>query len=134
EAGRDQTRQADDIDLLFASDLENLFGRYHHAQVDHFVVVASEHDAHDVLSNIVNVPLDGREQDLATRTFIGPALGRLFRFHEGEQVSHGLLHDTSRLDDLRQEHLAGTEQITDDRHAVHQRPFDDLQAAIVLLP
>ncbi len=36
------------------------------------------------------------------------------------------------LDDLRQEHLAGAEQVADLLHAVHQRPFDDRQAAVAI--
>src|SRR5262249_53372353 len=31
------------------------------------------------------------------------------------------------LDDLRQEHLAGAEQVADDFNAVHERPLDDVQ-------
>jgi hypothetical protein len=38
----------------------------------------------------------------------------------------GLLHDPGALDDLRQEHLAGAEQVADRVHARHQRPFDDV--------
>ena len=37
-----------------------------------------------------------------------------------------LLHHARALHDLRQEHLAGAEQVADDVHAVHQRAFDDL--------
>jgi len=40
-------------------------------------------------------------------------------------VGHGLLHDARRLDHLWQEHLALAEEVADDVHAVHQRPFDD---------
>ena len=43
-----------------------------------------------------------------------------------------LLHYTGALDDLRQEHLALTEQVTDHIHAVHQRPLDDLERVIEL--
>ena len=50
------------------------------------------------------------------------------------QVRDGLLHHARRLHDLRQEHLAGAEQVADDVHAVHQRPFDHLQRALELLP
>ena len=52
----------------------------------------------------------------------------------GQQVGDGLFHHAGAFDDLRQEHLAGAEQVADDLHAVHQRAFDDLQAAVVLLP
>jgi hypothetical protein len=43
------------------------------------------------------------------------------------EIGHGLLHHARGLHHLRQEHLAGAEQVTDDIHAVHQRPFDDVE-------
>ena len=54
--------------------------------------------------------------------------------HERLQVGHRLLHGARALDDLRQKHLAGAEEIADDLHAVHQRPFDDVERPRVLLP
>jgi hypothetical protein len=45
----------------------------------------------------------------------------------GNQVRDRLLHHARRLDHLRQEHLAGAEEVADDVHAVHQRPFDHRQ-------
>ena len=62
------------------------------------------------------------------------ALGASFRaplfFHEGLEPGHGLFHDPGALDDLREEHLSFTEEVTDDLHAVHQRPLDDLQGPV----
>ena len=54
-------------------------------------------------------------------------------FHEGQQLGDGLLHHPRALDDLGQEHLARAEQVADDLHAVHQRPFDDLDRSLVPL-
>jgi hypothetical protein len=45
----------------------------------------------------------------------------LLLLDEGDQVGHRLLHDARRLHHLRQEHLAGAEEVADDVHAVHQR-------------
>ena len=45
-----------------------------------------------------------------------------FLLHERLEVGHRPLHGAGALDDLRQEHLAGAEQVADDLHAVHQRP------------
>src|ERR1043165_1965749 len=61
------------------------------------------------------------------------ALGAL-GFHEGEQIFDRSFHDVGSLDNLRQEHLAGAEQVADDVHAVHERAFDDLQRPGILLP
>src|SRR5690606_8352956 len=51
----------------------------------------------------------------------------------GQQVRDRLLHHPRRLHHLRQEHLAGAEQVPDDVHAVHQRTFDHVQRSRGLL-
>ncbi len=109
--------------------LEDLLARDHHAHVDHLVVVAGQHDADDVLADVVHVALHRGEHDLALRLDYLPGRGhrRLLGFHERRQVGDGLLHHARRLHHLRQEHLARAEQIADDAHAVHQRPFDHQQ-------
>ena len=47
--------------------LEDFFAGDHDAHVDDLVVVAGEHDADDVLADVVDVALDGGEDDLALR-------------------------------------------------------------------
>ena len=54
--------------------LQDFFRRHHHAEIDHIVIVALEHDADDVLADVVHVALDGGEHDLAVRR--GVARGR----------------------------------------------------------
>ena len=44
---------------------QNLFARHHHAEIDDLVVVAAEHDADDVLADVMDVALDGGQQDPA---------------------------------------------------------------------
>jgi hypothetical protein len=39
--------------------------RHHHAEIDHLVIVALQHDADDVLADVVHVALDGGQHDLA---------------------------------------------------------------------
>jgi hypothetical protein len=51
--------------LLAPRRLQDDGSRRHHAQVDDLVVVAAEDDADDVLADVVDVALDGRQQDLA---------------------------------------------------------------------
>ena len=58
------------------------------------------------------------------------ALPSLLLLDERHQVRDRLLHDARALHHLRQEHLAGAEQVADDVHAVHQRTFDHLQRAL----
>ena len=126
ERRRDQPGEPDHVDPLALGRLENRRGRHHHAEVDHLVVVAAEHDADDVLADVVHVALDGREQDLALRAAAAVSLG----LHERLQIRHGTLHHACRLDDLRQEHPAGAEQVADNAHAVHQRPLDHVERAV----
>ncbi len=54
----------------------------------------------------------------------------LFLLDERDEMRHGALHHARALHHLRQEHLAGAEQIADDVHAVHQRTFDHGQRPI----
>ena len=130
ERWRDQSRETDDIDLLGACGLEDLLGRHHDAKIDDLVVVALEHDSDDVLADIVYISLDGRHEDLAlgldcAAGFLGLEIG----FEPGDRF----LHDACRLDDLRQKHLAVTEEVADDIHAIHERSLDDEDRATELL-
>jgi hypothetical protein len=86
-----------------------------------------EHDADDVLADVVDVALDGGEQDRPCAA--GRRARRLLLLHERLEVGDGLLHHARALDHLRQEHLAGAEQVADDVHAVHQRALDDVERA-----
>ena len=54
-----------EIGLLVDRRLQNPIARHHHAEVDDLVAVAAEHDADDVLADVVDVALDGGEHDLA---------------------------------------------------------------------
>ena len=74
ERRRDQAGEADDIRLLGDGGLQDFFRRHHHAEIDHIVVVALEHDADDVLADVVHVALDGGEHDLAVRRGVGAAV------------------------------------------------------------
>ena len=65
ERGRDQPGQADHVGVLAARRVEDLLRRHHDAEIDDLVIVAGEHDADDVLADIVHVALDGRHDDLA---------------------------------------------------------------------
>src|SRR5207302_6869180 len=97
--------------------------RYHDAEIDDFVIVALKHDADDVLADIVDVAFNGGHHDLAVGGDMRPAV--LLLLHIRQQISHRLLHDASRFDNLRQEHPPRAEQVADDVHAVHQLTFDD---------
>ncbi len=128
---RDQSAQADYVRLSFAGGLQNFFAGRHHAQVNDFVVVAAEHDADNVLADVMHVAFDGGHEDASLRLMV--ARGLLFLFHERQEVSDGFLHHPRALDDLRQEHFARAEQVADNVHAGHERSFDDGQWAAKFL-
>ncbi len=108
--------------------LQDLRRRRHHAEIDDLVIVALEHDADDVLADVVHVALHGRDNDLAMAQLSGrrPLRGLLL-LHERHEIGNRLFHHARRLHHLRQKHLAGAEQIPDDVHAGHQRPLDDVE-------
>ena len=133
ERGRDEAREPDDVGLLALGGLEDLRRGHHDAEIDHLVVVALEHDADDVLADVVHVALDGGHNDLAGGGLRLETRGLLLRLEVGLQVGDCLLHHARRLHDLRQEHLAGTEQVADDVHASHQGTLDDVQRLLRLL-
>ena len=133
EARRDQPRDPDQVRLLLARSVEDLRRRHHDAEVDDLEVVAAQDDAHDVLADVVDIALDRGGDDLARGLGHPPARPFLL-LDEGHEMGDRLLHHAGALDHLRQEHLAGTEQVADHVHAVHQRPLDHIERAVGCLP
>src|SRR5204862_648735 len=131
----DQAAQANQVDALGAGGLQDLLTRHHHAEIEDLVIVTAQYHADDVLADVVDVALDGRHQDLATRL---PLTGGMTlparRLHERHQVGDCFLHHAGALDHLWQEHLASAEQVADDVHAVHQRSLDNVERSRVFLP
>jgi hypothetical protein len=127
QRGGDQAGKADHVGAVLVGGLEDVLPRHHHAKVDDLEAVALQNHADDVLADVVDVALDGGHHHLA---FAGSGAGPLlFRFDEGNEVGDGFLHHAGGFHHLRQEHLAGAEQVADDVHAVHQRAFDDVDRA-----
>ena len=82
ERGGYEAGEADRVRFALARDGENLRRRRHHAEINDLVIVAREHDADDVLADVVHVALDGREHNRARRLALVAARG-LFRLHVG---------------------------------------------------
>ena len=123
---RDEARQADQIGTDLFRCAEDLLCRHHHTQIGYFEVVTLQDHAHDVLANVVDITLNRGHNNLAL-------CGRivvLLRFDKRHEMSHALFHYPRRFDNLGQEHLAGTEQISYHVHAVHQRTLDDVQGSL----
>ena len=56
-----------------------------------------------------------------------PILVALLGFHVRLEVGDRALHRAGALHDLREEHPPRAEQVADDAHPVHQRPFDHVE-------
>ncbi len=124
EGRRDEAREAHGVDGALPRGLQDPVRRHHDAEVDHLVAVAREDDADDVLPDVVDVALDRREEDPALRR---RRPGGLVGLKKRLEIRDGALHDARALDDLRQEHLPGAEEVADDVHARHERALDDVE-------
>ena len=123
ERGGDQPREADNVGLMPDGLVDDAFGRNHHTEIDDIVVVAFEDYRDDVFPDVVDIALDGREQNSS-----GRRCGRsgFLRINARLQDVDGLFHDSCCLDNLRQKHLAFAEQCAYTADTVHQRTFDDV--------
>ena len=95
------------------------------AEVEDGVAVVGEDDVDEVFADVVDVALDGGEDDLA----LGLALDLL---HELFEVGDGGLHGLGGLEDEGELHLAGAEEFADDFHAVEEDVVDDFEGRVFL--
>ncbi len=89
-------------------------------EIDHGVTVVRQDDVHQVLADVVDVALDRGQYQRALAAAVGLLHVRL-------EVGDRGLHDLRGLQDERQLHLAGAEQVADDLHTVEQGVIDDRQ-------
>ena len=115
-----QPGHADRVGVVLLGGLDDRGDRLLDADVDHGVAVVGQDDVDEVLADVVDVALDGREHDRA----LAGAVGLL---HVRFEVGDGGLHHLGRLQHERQLHLARAEQVADRLHAGQQRVVDDLQ-------
>ncbi len=109
-----------------------LSARHHHAEIDHFIIVAAEHDADDIFADVVNVALHRGHDDAALHETC--RRGLFFRFQIRLQVRHGFFHHARAFHHLRQKHAPRSEQIADHVHRAHQRTFDHGERLAIFLP
>src|SRR6202030_2104793 len=83
-------------------------------EIDDLESSALEHHRDQVLADVVNVPLDRPDDDLADRLDTG------FR-QQGAQDFHATLHGVRRQQHLGHEQYAVSKIDSDDAHALHQR-------------
>ena len=66
ERRRDQPAQANHVHILLAGGLQDLVAWHHHAEVDDLVVIALQHHADDIFSDVMHVALDSGHENLST--------------------------------------------------------------------
>ena len=89
-----QPRQPDHVRLVCVKRLDQLLRRHLDPQVHHVIPVVRQDDLHQVLPDIVDIPLHRRQQHLAPRRHV--------RFlHVRLQMRHRRLHRLRRLQHLR---------------------------------
>jgi hypothetical protein len=130
EGWRYEPGEPDDVGVLLSRNLQNFRRRHHDAEVYDLEVVALQHDPDDVLSYVVHVAFDGSHHHRA----VGLAGLALTLLDKWDEIGDGLLHHAGALYDLRQEHFAGTEQVSDHVHPVHERTFYHVERTLGLLP
>ena len=116
QRGGDESRQSYHADSFLLCRAYYGVAVNHHAEVFHVIAVTLRHHAHDVLSYVVNVALDGCHE---YQTFLlHPFL--LHPTHKWFQHCYGFFHHSCRLHHLRQEHLSCTEEFAHLLHCRHQ--------------
>mmetsp|Transcript_15200 Transcript_15200/g.36633 ORF Transcript_15200/g.36633 Transcript_15200/m.36633 type:complete len:268 (-) Transcript_15200:1862-2665(-) len=140
ERGRDEAGQANAINFQPLGFFQDCLAADLDAEVVNLVVVAAQDHTHNVFANVVHISLDCGQQN-STRPHglvgVGPfskRFGALLSLHERDQVGHSFFHDTSRFDDLRQEHLAAAKQVPDNVHSIHERSLNHVKRPVVFLP
>ena len=111
---------------MFFGGGQNLVGGHHHAHVNDFVVVATQHHTHNVFANVVHVAFDGSQQNTPS----GSGAAVFFFFDERSEIGYCFFHHPCRFYDLRQKHFAFAKQVAHHVHAVHKWAFDYVQRLV----
>ena len=114
---RNESAETNHVYVLSHSLLYYLLSRHHHSKVNHLVVVARHNHINDILADVVHFALHGSHEHLAGSRCAFLLVSLDVRL----QNSHRLLHRARCLYDLRQEHLAATEEFAHLVHARHER-------------
>ena len=105
---------------MFLAGVNQILRRHLDAQVDDLIAVVGQDDVHQIFADVVDIPLDRRQEDLALA-------GRRRPFHIRLQMGHGELHRLRRLQHLGHNQLIGVELAAYFVHSGHQRPVNHCQ-------
>ena len=123
--GRDeQRREADGVRVVLDRGVDDRVDRDLLAEVDDRVAVVGQDRVDERLADVVDVAEDGRDHDLALRV-------ALHALEVVLELGDGALHHLGRLEDERQDELAGAELVADllhrgQQHLVQGRDGADL--------
>ncbi len=115
-----QSGKSDQIRVVLLGGGHEPIRRHLDAQVHHAKAVVAQDDFHQVLADVVDVPLDGGQQQNPTRGDI--PLG-----HLGLQVRHGGLHRLGALQHFRHDEFVAIEQPAHLGHSLHEGAIDQIQ-------
>ncbi|OQM77698.1 hypothetical protein B0E55_06393 [Rhodococcus sp. 66b] len=119
----EQSGHADDIGLVLDRSIENGRDGLLDAEVHDVVTVVTQDDVDKVLADIVDVALDRRNDEATLAVLVA-------RFHVRLEERNCCLHDLGGLQNERQLHLSGTEQLADGLHARKQCLVDDFDRGL----
>jgi len=126
EGGFDEEAgEADGIGTDFFDLVDDILDGLLDADVVDGEAVVGEDDVDEVFADVVNVSLDGGEDELAAGLAID-------FFHVFFEVGDGGLHDFGGLEDEGELHLAGSEKFADGFHAGEKVVIDDREGGIFL--
>jgi hypothetical protein len=120
-----QAAHADGIRGVRIGRLDDGADRLLDPDVGNLVAVVGQDDVHQVLADVVDVPLDGGQHDGALASLV-------CLLHVGLEVGHRGLHHLGAGQDEGQLHLPGAEQVPDDLHPGQQVVVDDGQGGQLL--
>ena len=122
----DQSADADDVGTYLDGLVQQCLARYHHAEIRHIEPAAGQDDGGYVLAYVVDVALDGGDEELGLVTDSFTAL------HIRLEHGHRFAHYPGGLYDLREEHPSVSEKLADALHSGHQRTLYDRDCAAKL--
>ena len=98
---------------------DKILGRHLDTQINHLVSVVGQDDVHQVLADVVDIPLDRRQDNLAPDSTVCPV-------HVSLQSGDGEFHGFGGLKHFGDNQFVGVELAAHLGHTSHERPVDDV--------
>ncbi len=118
-----KARHADRVGAMLLKGRQNVGERLLDAEIHDLVAVVRQNNVDQVLADVVDVALHGREHDRAFVAALDPLHVRL-------EVSDRGLHGLGALEHERELHLAAAEQFAHHLHAIQEVHVDDVERRV----